>query len=147
MQIRKEPQQFTKEDKVIDNAVIQRFADVLDDEFIQTASYPTKAESELCNMGIPYKALTLIRQKDGVVVWRVTTDTTSYVMKCFIKEEYPPRNNKLSNTYIARHPHLENHRLYRMRFIDGGYRTQLLSLRHDPRHKQSADCYIDCPMV
>lgn len=88
VQIRKEPQQFTKEDKVIDNAVIQRFADVLDDEFIQTASYPTKAESELCNMGIPYKALTLIRQKDGVVVWRVTTDTTSYVMKCFIKEEY-----------------------------------------------------------
>lgn len=88
VQIRKEPHRFTKEDKVVDNAVIGRFADVLDDEFIQTASYPAQAESELCDMGISYKALTLIRQKDGVVVWRVTADTTSYVMKCFIKGEY-----------------------------------------------------------
>ena len=88
VQIRKEPQRFAKEDKVVDKSVIQRFADVLDDEFIQTASYPAQAESELRNMGIPYQTLTLIRQKDGVAVWRVTTDKTSYVMKCFIKKEH-----------------------------------------------------------
>ena len=63
-----------------------RFADSLDEEL--TVDYPIQAESELRCMGTPYKDLTLIRQKDGVDVWRVTTDTTSYVMKCFIKKEY-----------------------------------------------------------
>ena len=33
VQIRKEPQRFSKEDKAVDNTVIQRFANVLDNEF------------------------------------------------------------------------------------------------------------------
>jgi len=88
VQIRKNPQQFTREDRIVDNAVIESFADVLDEEFALTADYPMQAESELRCIGISYKSLTLIRQKDGVAVWRVTTDTTSYVMKRFIKKEY-----------------------------------------------------------
>lgn len=40
VQIRKEPQRFKREDKAVDNAVIQRFADVLEGELTQTSSYP-----------------------------------------------------------------------------------------------------------
>jgi hypothetical protein len=36
VQIRKEPQGFSKEDKAVDNAVIQRFADVLEEELAQS---------------------------------------------------------------------------------------------------------------
>jgi len=86
VQIRKEPFRYTKEDKNVDNAVIQRFADVLEDELINTVQ--NLAESELQHMNIPLSTLTLIRNKDGVSVWRVTTSTGSFVMKCFDKPEY-----------------------------------------------------------
>jgi len=39
-------------------------------------------------MNIAYNGLSLIRDKDGVSVWRVTADANSYVMKCFDKPEY-----------------------------------------------------------
>ena len=86
VQIRKEPLRYSKEDKSVDNAVIQRFADVLEVELANTVQH--LAESELQNMGIPFNTLTLIRNKDSVSVWRVTTDADSYVMKCFDKPEY-----------------------------------------------------------
>lgn len=88
VQIRNEPQRFTPEDKAVDNAVIQRFADVLEGELTQTAGYPAQAESELRLMGFSFNSLSLIRQKDGVVVWRVAAGTESYVMKYFDKPEY-----------------------------------------------------------
>lgn len=46
------------------------------------------AESELRQMGIKSGILTLVRNKDGVSVWRVATGADSYVMKCFDKPEY-----------------------------------------------------------
>lgn len=88
VQIRKEPQRFTQEDKSVDNAVIQRFADVLEGELTQTAGYQAEAESELRRMGILFRSLSLIRQKDGVVVWRIAAGAESYVMKYFDKPEY-----------------------------------------------------------
>ena len=88
VKIRREPQRYTKEEKTVGNAAIQRFADILEGELAQTARYPAQAESELRRMGIPFRSLSLIRQKDGVVVWRVTTGTESYVMKYFDKPEY-----------------------------------------------------------
>ena len=39
-------------------------------------------------MNIFYNTLSLIRNKDVVSVWRVITDTDSYLMKCFDKPEY-----------------------------------------------------------
>jgi len=39
-------------------------------------------------MNIVINELSLINDKDGVSVWRVTTETNSYVMKCFDKPEY-----------------------------------------------------------
>lgn len=86
VQIRREPLCYSKEDKSVDNAVIQRFADVLEGELANTVQ--RLAESELQHMGIPYNSLALIRNKDGVSVWRVTTIDDSYVMKCFDKPEY-----------------------------------------------------------
>lgn len=88
VQIRIEPQHYTKEDSVIDNEVINRFADELENELEKTAKYPALAESELQCMNIPFNALSLIRQKDGVAVWRVSTDIESYIMKYFDKLEY-----------------------------------------------------------
>jgi predicted nucleotidyltransferase len=70
----------------VDNAVIQRFADVLDTEFTRTVQL--LAESELCRMNIEYDKLTLIRDKDGVSVWRVEKGSDSVVLKCFDKPEY-----------------------------------------------------------
>ena len=43
VQIRKEPLHYTKEDKNVDNAVIQRFAGVLEDQ-LNAASIYTKKE-------------------------------------------------------------------------------------------------------
>lgn len=86
LQIRKEPLNHTKEDKIVDNTVIQRFADVLEDELANNVQQ--LAESELQQMGIPFNTLTLIRNKDGVSVWRITTEADSYVMKCYDKPEY-----------------------------------------------------------
>ncbi len=85
-QIRKESLHYSKEDKSIDNAVIQRFSDVLEGELANTVQL--LAESELQRMGISFTSLSLIRNKDGVSVWRVTTADDSYVMKCFDKPEY-----------------------------------------------------------
>ncbi|MHB1485778.1 MAG: nucleotidyltransferase domain-containing protein [Saccharofermentanales bacterium] len=86
VQIRKEPLRYSKEEKSVVNAVIQRFADVIDEEFTNTIEQ--LAKSELQYMNIDFDTLTLIRNKDGVSVWRITTDTDSFVMKCFDKPEY-----------------------------------------------------------
>lgn len=56
-----------------------------------------KAESELRLMGIPFNKLTLIRQKDGVIVWRVFTNKSSYVLKYFEKPEY---RREITNYHI-----------------------------------------------
>ncbi|MDD4495404.1 MAG: ElyC/SanA/YdcF family protein, partial [Eubacteriales bacterium] len=72
--------------KSMDNAVIQRFTDVIDTEITNTVG--RFAESELRRMNIAFNELSLIRDKDGVSVWRVIIDTDSYVMKCFDKPEY-----------------------------------------------------------
>lgn len=79
---------YLQPEKSMDNAVIQRFADELDNEFIKTAEYPMLAESELQRMSISDYELSLIRQKDGVAVWRVQTESENYVMKYFDKPEY-----------------------------------------------------------
>ncbi|MGI5899794.1 MAG: phosphotransferase [Christensenellales bacterium] len=73
-------------EKSMDNAVIQRFADVIDAEFSSTIE--RLAKSELQRMNVPFNNLSLIRDKDGVSVWRVAAGTDSYVMKCFDKPEY-----------------------------------------------------------
>jgi predicted nucleotidyltransferase len=86
VQIRKEPLRYTKEDKSVDNAVIQRFADVLENEVANTVQH--MAESELQRMVISFISLSLIRNKDGVSVWRVMSANNSYVIKCFDKPEY-----------------------------------------------------------
>ncbi|HHT95547.1 MAG TPA: phosphotransferase [Clostridiaceae bacterium] len=86
VQIRKGPLHYSKEDKNVDNTVIQRFADVLENELANTVQH--MAESELQRMGISFACLSLIRNKDGVSVWRVMTADNSYVMKCFDKPEY-----------------------------------------------------------
>ena len=84
--IRKEPTKYFREDNLIDKAVVLRFADVIDNEFANTIQ--RFAESKLQRMKIAHNALSLIRNKDGVSVWRVTVDTDSYVMKCFDKIEH-----------------------------------------------------------
>ena len=53
-----------------------------------TSTIQRFAETELQRMNIVFNNLSLIRDKDGVSVWRVTTDAGSYVMKCFDKPEY-----------------------------------------------------------
>jgi len=85
-QIRKEPQKYSKAERSEDGAVIQRFANILDDEFSKTVQI--FAESELRRMNIQPASLSLIRDKDGVSVWRVTADNMSYVMKCFDNADY-----------------------------------------------------------
>lgn len=75
-----------KHDKQIDNSVIQHFSDVLDAEFANTIE--RFAQSELQRMNIAYDSLTLIRDKDGISVWRVISNDGSVVMKCFDKSEY-----------------------------------------------------------
>lgn len=75
-----------KHDKQIDKSVIQHFSDVLDAEFADTIE--RFAQSELQRMDIAYDSLILIRDKDGVSVWRVITNDGSVVMKCFDKSEY-----------------------------------------------------------
>ena len=47
-----------------------------------------KVESELEYMGINHKSVSLIRNKDGVSVWRVQADDACYVIKCFEKAEH-----------------------------------------------------------
>ena len=84
--IRKEPHAYAKEDMAVDNIMIERFADVLDVEFANTIE--RFARSELQRMNIPCDTLSLIRDKDGVSVWRVATADGSAVMKCFDKQEY-----------------------------------------------------------
>ena len=84
IQCRKEAHLTPK--KSIDNSIIQRFADVIDAEFANTAD--RFAQSELQRMNIAYDTLSLIRNKDGVSVWRVNTENGSVVMKCFDKQEY-----------------------------------------------------------
>jgi predicted nucleotidyltransferase len=84
VQIRKEANK--KQERSMSNAVIQRFADVIDEEFSNTVQ--RFAESELQRMNIDYTTLSLIRDKDGVSVWRVASDSDSFVMKCFDKPEY-----------------------------------------------------------
>jgi len=87
IQIRKEPIKYTKEDREdIDNSVIQKFADVIDAEFVNTAQH--FAESELRRMNIQSTGLSPIQNKDGVAVFRVTANDISYVMKCFDKQEH-----------------------------------------------------------
>lgn len=44
--------------------------------------------NQLTLMGINYSDLSEIRTKDGVSVWRVSTEKESYVMKYFDKQEY-----------------------------------------------------------
>lgn len=86
VRVRKEPSKYSEEEKSVDNAVIQRFADVIDIEFTNTIK--KFAESELCRMNIDYQNLSLIRDKDGVSVWRLTSGADSFVLKCFDKPEY-----------------------------------------------------------
>lgn len=86
IQIRKEPARYSKAEKGVDNAVIKRFADVIDEEFTNTVG--RFAESELRRMDIAFHNLALIRNKDGVSVWRVTAESDGYVMKCFDRSEY-----------------------------------------------------------
>lgn len=74
------------QEKSIDNSIIQRFSDVLGAEFANTIE--RFAQSELQRMNIAYDSLILIRNKDGVSVWRVITNDGSVVMKCFDKMEY-----------------------------------------------------------
>jgi predicted nucleotidyltransferase len=73
-------------ERSIDNFIIQRFADVIDAEFANTAE--RFAQSELQRMNFAYDTLSLIRNKDGVSVWRVNINNGSVVMKCFDKQEY-----------------------------------------------------------
>lgn len=75
-----------KTERNIDNAIIQRFADVIDTEFANTVE--RFARSELQRMNIAYDTFSLIRNKDGVSVWRVNREIDSVVMKCFDKPEY-----------------------------------------------------------
>jgi hypothetical protein len=84
--VRNREEAYVSTAKDMDNSVIQRFADVIDAEFSATAR--NLAASELRRMNIEYNELSLIRDKDGVSVWRVVTDGSSYVMKCFDKPEY-----------------------------------------------------------
>ena len=86
VQIRKDPTEYSKDDKRIEAAVVGRFADVIDAEFTKTIK--RLADTELNRMNIAFNNLSLIRDKDGVSVWRVTAETNSYVMKCFDKPEY-----------------------------------------------------------
>ena len=84
--IRKEPQNYSKEDTIINRKIVGLFADVIENEFTETIH--RFAESELYHMGITHTALSLLQNKDGVSVWRVETDMNSYVMKCFDKAEH-----------------------------------------------------------
>jgi hypothetical protein len=86
VQIRKDPANYSKDEKNVDRAIVGRFTDVIDTEFTKTIV--RFAETELNRMNIAYNNLTLIRDKDGVSVWRVTANADSYVMKCFDKTEY-----------------------------------------------------------
>jgi len=86
VQIRNDPTKYSREEKSVDTDIIGRFVDVINAEFTKTIG--RFAETELNRMNIAFSDLTLIRDKDGVSVWRVTTDADSYVMKCFDKPEY-----------------------------------------------------------
>jgi len=86
VQIRKEPQKYSKDERSEDSAVIQRFADVLDAEFTKTIE--RFADSELALMNIQPASLSLIQNKDGVSVWRVIAENMTYVMKCFDNADY-----------------------------------------------------------
>jgi len=44
--------------------------------------------SELNKMGIPYNSLSLLQDKDGVMVARIKNTTHSYIIKCFLNEEF-----------------------------------------------------------
>ncbi|MCL1803730.1 MAG: phosphotransferase [Eubacteriaceae bacterium] len=98
VQIRKDPTKYSKDDKKIEAAVVGRFADVIDAEFAKTIG--RFAETELTRMNIAFNNLSLIRDKDGISVWRVTADDDSYVMKCFDRPEYRREiaNYQLLNT-------------------------------------------------
>lgn len=95
VQIRYAPLCFSGEDKRLENEVIQRFADVLEEERSNTIQL--FAESELQRMGISCGTLSLIRNKDDVSVWRVSAGDCHFVMKCFDKPEY---RREISNYQI-----------------------------------------------
>ncbi len=84
--IRKNPQSLSTEEKVVENAVVQRFADVIDAARDRTIDQ--FAKSEIQQMKIVYNDLSLIRNKDGVSVWRINLPEGSAVMKCFDRTEY-----------------------------------------------------------
>jgi len=86
VEIRKEPQKYSKDDHGIDNAVINRFSDVINVEYTKTVRF--FAENEIGRMGFQPASLSLIRDKDGVSVWRLSADGMSYVMKCFENIKY-----------------------------------------------------------
>ena len=86
IQIRKGPTRYSKDDMRTEAVVVGRFADVIDAEFGKTIG--RFAETELTRMNIAFNNLSLIRDKDGVSVWRVAADDGSYVMKCFDRPEY-----------------------------------------------------------
>jgi len=98
VKIRIEPAKYSKDEKSIDNSVVEHFADVIDEEFAKTIG--RFAETELNRMNITFINLPLIRNKDGVSVWRVAAEADSYVMKCFDKPEY--RREIDTNLAVAR---------------------------------------------
>lgn len=47
-----------------------------------------KIKQELKRLNIPYGTITLIHNKDGVIVARVRSDTKSYIIKYFQNEDF-----------------------------------------------------------
>ncbi|MCL2378947.1 MAG: DUF4111 domain-containing protein [Defluviitaleaceae bacterium] len=86
IEIRKEPQKYSKNERDTKNTVIQQFADAAIEEFSKSVQF--FAETEIKHMNIGQSSLSLIQDKDGVSVWRVNAGNKSYVMKCFDKAEY-----------------------------------------------------------
>jgi predicted nucleotidyltransferase len=83
VQIRKTPLSFTKEDKSLEYAVVQRFADVLERELV--SSVKQFAESELSRMGVNYTKIEQMQYKDGVSLWQIDQ---SFVLKCLDRIEH-----------------------------------------------------------
>jgi len=67
IQIRKDPAKYSTDDKRIEAAVVGRFTDVIDAEFVKTIG--RFADTELNHMNIPFNDLSLIRNKDGSAVY------------------------------------------------------------------------------
>jgi hypothetical protein len=83
VQIRKNPLSFTKEEKSLECAVVQRFANVLERELV--SSVKQFAESELSRMGVACTKIEQMQYKDGVSLWQIDR---SFVLKCFDKIEH-----------------------------------------------------------